>query len=365
MEEQQQDDEFMMYRFKVEHCDKTSHDFRKCPFVHPGENIKRRDPKQYNYRCLHCHAFQKYGSCRKGDACQYAHGVFESVLHPDRYRTTFCRNGTECRRDVCFFAHNHEEHRLLNATTSSALPSHTLYSNSPSAYARYPFTLSSQYGLIQSSSMPPWTPSAISSPAGRTMSQTPTHIRTTVPTPQMPSNGLNTALNARDNTHLDRNFFENHHMQKLMIEGSSRLAGVNPTNLEGYFGSLIQSPTAMQGYQNVNQQLQRYPSQLTNSSVVRSQQFRGDPFFNPRYDALPMQSQNFIERSRVVSFNSMLPDATSVTLEPSTSFSGWHSRDRKLELGDSSNTSTMAATSNVDDQDGLSRYEGMVNELVK
>ncbi|KEH34293.1 putative transcription factor C3H family [Medicago truncatula] len=356
MEEQQQDDEFMMYRFKVERCYETSsHYFSECSFVHPGENLKRRDPKQYNYSYLLCHAFQKSGSCWKGDACEYAHGAFESGLHPSRYRTMYCRNGTECRREVCFFAHNHEELRPLNATTSSALPPPTFYSNSPSASAMVPFTLSSPYALIQSSSMPPWTPSAISYPAGRTMWPTPTQIRTTVPTPQMPSN----SLNARDNTHLDMKFFEYHNMPNLMMEGSSRLAGVNPTNLEGYFGSSIQSPTAMQGYQNVNQQLQRYPSQLTNSNVVRSQQFRFYPILNSRYDALSKQSQNFIESSSMASFNSMLPDATSVTLEPSTSFSGLRSRDRKLELGDTSNTSTMAAASNVDEPD-----VGWVDELV-
>jgi len=113
MEEQQQDDEFMMYTFKVRHCGYV-HDWKKCDFAHHGESIKRRDLKKYYYRCLHCHAFQKYGSCRKGDACQYAHGVFESGLHPSRYRTTLCRNGTECKRDICFFAHNHEELRLLS-----------------------------------------------------------------------------------------------------------------------------------------------------------------------------------------------------------------------------------------------------------
>jgi len=191
---------------------------------------------------------------------------------------------------------------------------------------------------------------------------TPPQIRTTVPTPQMPSNRLNTALNARDNPHLDMKFFEYHHMPNLMIEGSSRLAGVNPTNLESYFGSLIQFPAAMQVYPNVNQQLQGYPSHLTNSNVVKSQQFRGDPFFNSRYDALSRESQNFIESSSMAS--SKLPDATSVALEPSTALSGWRSRDRKLELGDTSNPSTMAATSNVDEQDELLRHAGWVNELV-
>ena len=35
-----------------------------------------------------------------------SHGVFETWLHPSRYRTKLCNDGLNCSRRVCFFAHN-------------------------------------------------------------------------------------------------------------------------------------------------------------------------------------------------------------------------------------------------------------------
>lgn len=85
-------DEFRMYSFKVKPCSRAySHDWTECPFVHPGENARRRDPRKYNYTCVPCPEFKK-GSCGKGDLCEYAHGVFESWLHPAQYRTRLCKD---------------------------------------------------------------------------------------------------------------------------------------------------------------------------------------------------------------------------------------------------------------------------------
>ena len=38
-------------------------------------------------------------------------GVFESWLHPSRYRTQLCKDHEKCDRPVCFFAHSLEELR--------------------------------------------------------------------------------------------------------------------------------------------------------------------------------------------------------------------------------------------------------------
>ena len=49
-----------------------------------------------------------------GDDCPYSHGIYEMLLHPMRYRVTFCRDQAEggvCHRDVCFFAHESAELR--------------------------------------------------------------------------------------------------------------------------------------------------------------------------------------------------------------------------------------------------------------
>lgn len=108
-------DEFRMYDFKVRRCARgRSHDWTECPFAHPGEKARRRDPRKYHYSGAACPDFRK-GGCKRGDACEYAHGVFECWLHPARYRTQPCKDGTACRRRVCFFAHTQDQLRSMPA----------------------------------------------------------------------------------------------------------------------------------------------------------------------------------------------------------------------------------------------------------
>nr|GFC42122.1 hypothetical protein [Tanacetum cinerariifolium] len=102
-------DEFMMYSFKVVPCSHVHfHIWEECPFFHPGESARRRDPRKYPYSCVPCPKFRK-GTCRSGDLCEYAHGTFEWWMHPAKYRTRLCNYGTGCNRNVCFFAHDQEE----------------------------------------------------------------------------------------------------------------------------------------------------------------------------------------------------------------------------------------------------------------
>ncbi|KAI3468159.1 hypothetical protein Pfo_024822 [Paulownia fortunei] len=111
-------DNFRMFEFKVKKCARVrSHDWTECPFAHPGEKARRRDPRKYHYSGSACPDFRK-GECKRGDACEYAHGVFECWLHPARYRTQPCKDGTHCRRRVCFFAHTPEQLRVLPYTSS-------------------------------------------------------------------------------------------------------------------------------------------------------------------------------------------------------------------------------------------------------
>ncbi|KFK32533.1 hypothetical protein AALP_AA6G255600 [Arabis alpina] len=105
-------DSFRMYEFKVRRCTRgRSHDWCECPFAHQGEKARRRDPRKYHYSGTSCPEFRK-GVCRKGDSCEFSHGVFECWLHPDRYRTQPCKDGTSCKRRICFFAHTHEQLRV-------------------------------------------------------------------------------------------------------------------------------------------------------------------------------------------------------------------------------------------------------------
>ncbi|CAL9061159.1 unnamed protein product, partial [Musa banksii] len=127
-------DEFRMYEFKVRRCARgRSHDWTECPFAHPGEKARRRDPRKYHYSGAACPDFRK-GGCKRGDACEFAHGVFECWLHPARYRTQPCKDGTACRRRVCFFAHTPDQLRVLpqqQQTPTKAAAAVESYDGSP------------------------------------------------------------------------------------------------------------------------------------------------------------------------------------------------------------------------------------------
>ncbi|XP_020211812.1 zinc finger CCCH domain-containing protein 66-like [Cajanus cajan] len=325
-------DEFRMYTFKVRPCSRAySHDWTECPFVHPGENARRRDPMKYQYSCVPCPEFRK-GSCSKGDDCEYAHGIFECWLHPAQYRTRLC-NETGCTRRVCFFAHKLEELRPVYASTGSALPSPRSYS--ASAPSLDPFTLGSPSALT-----PPMTPSGGSPPVGGTM----WHTQSQVPVPTLPlsQSRLKTAQNARD-VELDfellgledHGFIMHPNWENSMPNSPSfrhhngelnRLVGVKPFNLEDIFGSQMQSPTGTQVHQNANQQLRGYPS-----SVIGSPSFRVDQSgtaatmtSNPRNGAL--SSQNFMEHN-MVNCDSEFPSRDTRIAVESSSFFGWNSTD--------------------------------------
>lgn len=123
-------DHFYMYIYKVAPCLKNyTHDWSACPFAHKGEKATRRDPLKFSYMASNCPDFKR-GMCPRGDTCSFAHGVFESCLHPERYRTQMCNSGTNCNRSVCFFAHTMSELRSpycqnapsqIDATTVASL----------------------------------------------------------------------------------------------------------------------------------------------------------------------------------------------------------------------------------------------------
>ncbi|KAI8103472.1 hypothetical protein M9435_004810 [Picochlorum sp. BPE23] len=99
-------DGFRMFHFKVERCSKRFvHDWRSCPFAHPTENARRRDPRQFKYVPVPCPDYKR-GICLRGDTCPYSHGVYECWLHPAKYKTQLCKEGPRCKRPVCFFAHS-------------------------------------------------------------------------------------------------------------------------------------------------------------------------------------------------------------------------------------------------------------------
>lgn len=93
----------------------TSHDWTDCPFAQPGEKVRRHDLQRHHYSRMACPDFRKE-SCRRGNACELAHGVFECWMHPARYQTQPYKDGRNCPRPVYFFMHTPEQLRLLPAT---------------------------------------------------------------------------------------------------------------------------------------------------------------------------------------------------------------------------------------------------------
>ncbi|KAG8367300.1 hypothetical protein BUALT_Bualt16G0058100 [Buddleja alternifolia] len=115
-------DHFRMYEFKVRKCARArSHDWTDCPFAHPGEKARRRDPTKFHYSGSACPDFRK-GNCPRGDSCEFAHGVFECWLHPARYRTQPCKDGMNCKRRVCFFAHSPDQLRVVGESSYDLSP---------------------------------------------------------------------------------------------------------------------------------------------------------------------------------------------------------------------------------------------------
>ncbi|TYH08110.1 hypothetical protein E1A91_A08G271800v1 [Gossypium mustelinum] len=113
-------DHFRMFEFKIRKCPRgRAHDWTECPYAHPGEKARRRDPRKYHYSGTACADFRK-GNCWKGDGCEFAHGVFECWLHPARYRTELCKDGPGCKRKVCFFAHSLDQLRVVSSASSGS-----------------------------------------------------------------------------------------------------------------------------------------------------------------------------------------------------------------------------------------------------
>ncbi|CAM0906342.1 unnamed protein product [Alopecurus aequalis] len=151
-------DEFRMFAFKVRPCSRAySHDWTECPFVHPGENARRRDPSKHPYTAVPCPNFRRPGGCPSGDNCEFSHGVFESWLHPTQYRTRLCKEGAACARRICFFAHDEDELRHVPHNTGAGL-------QSPRATSPFDMTAAAAFGLLPGSprhfAPPPGSPSA-------------------------------------------------------------------------------------------------------------------------------------------------------------------------------------------------------------
>ncbi|KAK1428836.1 hypothetical protein QVD17_17676 [Tagetes erecta] len=227
-------DEFRMYSFKVRPCSRAySHDWTECPFVHPGENARRRDPRKYHYSCVPCPDFRK-GTCRRGDMCEYAHGVFECWLHPAQYRTRLCKDGQSCNRRVCFFAHAQDELRPLFVSTGSAVPSPRAGTGPSALDFAAAMSMMSGPGLSPGpgpspSFTPPMSPNANGNWAQSSIPSL--HL----PGSNLQSSRLRSSLNARD---MDQEL----NMQLLNELNRQQRSILTPTKLDDIFAAESSSP---------------------------------------------------------------------------------------------------------------------------
>ncbi|KAJ0979355.1 hypothetical protein J5N97_014829 [Dioscorea zingiberensis] len=301
-------DEFRMYSFKIKPCSRAySHDWTECPFVHPGENARRRDPRKYLYSCVPCPEFRK-GSCRNGDACEYAHGVFECWLHPAQYRTRLCKDETGCNRRVCFFAHKPEELRTVNPSTVSASG---LMVSSPRSSS---LDMATAMLLMQQ----PSSPSA-------------SRLKSTL-------SGRNLQLD------LDLMAFEGY-QQKLMDEmaaaASPRASNwsstpLTPATRASDYSELLGSmdPSLLTQYQGLSLKQSPYATKLPSSpSIPGLDHSLATAIMNSRASSFAKRSQSFIDRGATAVARQSTLAPTSSAVAPSSGFSGWGSPSGKLDWG--------------------------------
>lgn len=231
-------DEFRMYSFKIRPCSRAySHDWTECPFVHPGENARRRDPRKFHYSCVPCPDFRK-GACKNFDLCEYAHGIFESWLHPAQYRTRLCKDGPSCERRVCFFAHKNEELRPLHVSTGSGALSPRLANSTVAS-----MDMATLLGLF------PGSPSAISAMSAPPFSppMSPTNKGTLplsmalsqqgIPVLNLQTSRLRSSINARDIPVEELHLLNSPHPSPPV---RSRI--LTPSNLNELFSTEVLSP---------------------------------------------------------------------------------------------------------------------------
>ncbi|KAI3705027.1 hypothetical protein L1987_75257 [Smallanthus sonchifolius] len=305
-------DEFRMYVFKVKPCSRAySHDWTECPFVHPGENARRRDPRKHQYSCVPCLEFRK-GNCVKGENCEYAHGVFESWLHPAQYRTRLCKDETGCARKVCFFAHKVEELRPLYASTGSAVPS-------PKSGSVGPIEMGSMSPLgLGSCSTPPMSPSI--GPVNGNLWQN-KFVQLTPPALQLPGSRLKTALNARD-LKMEIEFLQRQQMVDDLstnLYNNNIFGEVKPMNLDDVYGS--PSRQQIRPDPNLNPSPNQFRSTYPSSFGFDSSAAVAQAVMNSRSGSFAKQrSQSFVERG------------VGTTMSP-RSMADWGSPDGKLDWG--------------------------------
>ncbi|MQL97284.1 hypothetical protein Taro_029963 [Colocasia esculenta] len=343
------------------------------PKTGPLENARRRDPRKYHYSCVPCPEFRK-GACRNGDACDYAHGVFESWLHPAQYRTRLCKDEVGCTRRVCFFAHKPEELRAPTSPAGSVLPS----PRSPALPPLDVATAAAAASLMLNQPLSPTAASSAMAAASVWLNQAGTGMMT--PTRQLAGSRLKAGLSARKSD-IDMDLLSLDGYQKQLLDEyaslsspkswKSSLPGAAASSLASDYGELLgslespsllsqlqglslrqsqaatgtgatqfQSPAGIQMHQNMSQQLLSgySSSNLPSSPSLRASS--GSSFgidhslaaaiMNSRSSAFAKRSQSFIDRGAMSRLSGL---STANTVAAGADLSSWGSPDGKLDWG--------------------------------
>ena len=97
-------DDFLHVRVQGSACSRTrAHDWTECPFTHPGEKARRGTRGGSTTAARRAPSFGKGRAA--GGRLRVRARRLECWLHPSRYRTQLCKDGLQCARRACFFAH--------------------------------------------------------------------------------------------------------------------------------------------------------------------------------------------------------------------------------------------------------------------
>ncbi|XP_011006197.1 PREDICTED: zinc finger CCCH domain-containing protein 56-like isoform X2 [Populus euphratica] len=350
-------DEFRMFSFKIQRCSRAyAHDWTECPFVHPGENARRRDPRKFYYSCAPC-PDHRNGTCRRGDLCENAHGIFESWLHPTQYKTRLCKEGTNCMRRVCFFAHKSNELRPLNMSTGAAsskvdvmdfTTASKLLPSSPSAVSSTsPSTFNPLKHLSSNSSHPsvPWPQQTIPNLHNGLQAS---RLRSSLNARDISSEELNGLRDFAFQQHLPLN--EPSSFSQLQYNGSSNdlfspSNTLNHSNLDKMFNANVSSPQYSEqlgGSASVffptyssaalNQQQQHPKSKASRIQGI-------SPYINDPVSSLGFQQSAHVRRERMLQQlqSSLLPQKFSskpsydLGSNGTNSWSKWKSENRNVD----------------------------------
>jgi hypothetical protein len=132
----------IMTLHKTKECrNDKKHDVGNCPYWHNDSDRRRNPYGTIRYTHLICEDKSKggKGGCREGDACLFAHNLFEQMFHPLKFKTIPCNRANKgCHHAICGYYHTKEEQRRLQRRDPAAPAAAAAGSTSSTAQSTFP-----------------------------------------------------------------------------------------------------------------------------------------------------------------------------------------------------------------------------------